>query len=111
MNISINLIPVTGETSLYVNARTLPLSLDKYDYKEVGSLAKRVTISWDELIQNKAEKSDLFITVVTQHEGEFLLKIDAHEDHFRGRLSSGISEAGFIKSGELANYLYTLKVY
>ena len=46
MNISINLIPVTGETSLYVNAKTLPLKLNKYDYKEEGSLAKRVTISW-----------------------------------------------------------------
>lgn len=50
MNISINLIPVTGETSLYINAQTKPLSLNKYDYKEVGSLAKRVTISWDELV-------------------------------------------------------------
>ena len=50
MNISINLIPVTGETSLYVNAKTMPLSLNKYDYKEEGSLAKRVTISWDELV-------------------------------------------------------------
>ena len=50
MNISINLIPVTGETSLYVNAKTLPLSYDKYDYKEQGSLAKRVTISYEELL-------------------------------------------------------------
>ena len=50
MDISINLIPVVGNTELYVNIKNKPLTLDKYTYKEKGALAKRVTIRWDEMV-------------------------------------------------------------
>ena len=59
----------------------------------------------------KAEGSELYITVNSRNRGEFLLKIDAHENHYRGRLSSGVQEAGFVKYEHFANYLYTFDVY
>lgn len=33
LDISINLIPVTGETGLYINAKTLPSKKEEYDWK------------------------------------------------------------------------------
>jgi hypothetical protein len=95
MDVTISLIPVTGKTGLYVNAKTLPTSVEQYDWKETGPLAKRLTIRWKELIMMKAERSNLFIAVQTSKPGEFLLKIDAHDEGFRGRLHSGIIEQGF----------------
>ncbi len=50
LNVSISLIPVTGESALYVNPTSKPLTLDKYAWKETGHIAKRITIYWDELI-------------------------------------------------------------
>ena len=43
--------------------------------------------------------------------GEYALKIDAHEQGSKGRLSPGVTEAGFIKYDEFANYLYFFEIY
>ena len=111
MDVSISLIPVTGNTGLYVNAKTKPLDLEKFDWKETGPLAKRITIKWEELVKMQATKSNLFIAVSTSKPGEFLIKIDAHDAGFRGRLSSGIIEAGFVEYEEISNYLYFFEVF
>lgn len=50
LNVSISLIPVTGDSGLYANPMSKPLSLDQYAWKETGSLAKRITIDWQELV-------------------------------------------------------------
>ena len=111
MDVSINLIPVIGSSGLYVNPQTLPLSLDKYMWQEKGSLAKRITIKWEELVEMKADGSSLFISVATSQPGEFLIKLDAHEPGFKGRLNPGIIEAGFVKYEEISNYLYMFEVF
>lgn len=111
MDVSINLIPVTGSTGLYANPQTIPLDLEKYAWQEKGSLAKRITVKWEELVEMKAEGSTLYITVVSSMPGEFLIKLDAHEPGFRGRLNSGIIEAGFVKYEEVSNYLYMFEVF
>lgn len=111
MDITINLIPVVGTTGLYVNVRTLPLELENFDWKEKGPLAKRITIKWSELVQMRGEKSNLFIAVSTTRPGEYLLKIDAHDPGYKGRLSSGIIESGFVQFEEFTNYLYFFEVY
>lgn len=49
LDISVSVVPVSGESSLYINAKTKPLSLDKYDFKESGPLGKRITVKWEEL--------------------------------------------------------------
>ena len=79
LDISVSVMPVSGESGLYVNAKTKPLSLDKYDFKETGPLAKRITIKWEELEQMQALKSDLFIAVNCPKPGEFAIKVDAQE--------------------------------
>lgn len=53
LDLSISLYPVTGETTLYVNPNTKPLELDKYLYQAKGKLSKRITVSWDELVEMK----------------------------------------------------------
>lgn len=111
MDISISLIPVTGATELYVNPQTIPLSLDKYTWQEKGNLAKRITVKWEELIQMKAEGTNMFITVYSNQPGEFLIKLDAHDPGLRGRLNSGIIEAGFVTYEEISNYLYIFEVF
>ena len=111
MDVSISLIPVTGSSGLFVNAKTLPTKLEKYDWQEKGSLAKRITVRWEELELMKAERSNLFIAVQTSKAGEFLLKMDAHDPGYRGRLNSGIIEAGFVNFEEISNYLYFFEVY
>lgn len=111
MDVSVSLIPVTGSTGLYINPQTLPMDLEKYTWQEKGSLAKRITVKWDELVQMKADGSTLYITVSTSQPGEFLIKLDAHEPGFKGRLSSGIIEAGFVKYDEISNYLYMFEVF
>lgn len=92
MDVSVNFIPVVGDSALYVNVNTLPLTFDKYDFKEKGHLAKRITIRWDELKRMKAEGSDIYIAIKMFKKGEFLVKIDAHESDYRGRLSRGVHE-------------------
>ena len=111
LDISICLIPVTNDSGLFVNAKTKPMDIEKSDWKEKGPLAKRITIKWEELVEMKAEKSDLFINVRTAKPGEYLVKIDAHESNYQGRLNSGITEAGFVKFNELNKYLYLFTVY
>ena len=49
LDISVSVVPVSGESGLYINAKTKPLSLDKFDYKENGPLGKRITVKWEEL--------------------------------------------------------------
>lgn len=51
LDISISVVPVSGDSGLYVNAKTKPLSLEKYDWKETGPLGKRITVKWEELAQ------------------------------------------------------------
>lgn len=111
MDITISLIPVIGNTGLYVNVRTLPLELENFDWKEKGPLAKRITIKWAELVQMRGEKSNLYIAVQTSRPGEFLLKVDAHDPGYKGRLNSGIIESGFVQYEEINNYLYFFEVY
>lgn len=50
LDISISLIPVTGEAELYVNPYTKPLETEKYLYQAKGKLSKRVTVSWEEMV-------------------------------------------------------------
>ena len=111
INLSISLIPVSGDSTLYVNARTKPLDVETSDWKERGKLAKRITVKWEELVRMNAEKSDLFIVVEMSQASEFLLKIDGHEEGFRGRLSAGITESGFVEFEEISQYLYLFNVY
>jgi hypothetical protein len=111
MDVTISLVPVTGTTGLFVNARTLPTELSKYTWKETGPLAKRITIKWEELVQMRAEKSNLFIAVQSEKPGEFLVKVDAHDPGYKGRLNSGIIESGFVGFEEINNYLYFFEVY
>lgn len=101
MDVTIDLVPVTGTTGLFVNARTLPAGLSKYTWKETGPLAKRITIKWEELVQMRAEKSNLFIAVQSEKPGEFLVKVDAHDPGYKGRLNSGIIESGFVGFEEI----------
>lgn len=110
MDISVSLVPVTGAPSLFINARTLQKDLESYDWKEKGGLAKRITIRWAELVAMKAERSSLFIAVNAPKAGEYLLKIDAHEPGYKGRLISGVFEEGFVQYEELLNYLYLFEV-
>ena len=111
LDITIGLIPVTGTSGLYVNAKTLPLDLESFDWKEKGPLAKRITIKWEELVQMRAEKTNLFIAVSTSKPGEFLIKIDAHDQGYKGRLNAGIIESGFVGYEEMNMYLYYFEVF
>lgn len=111
MDISVSLIPVTGTSGLYVNPVTVPTDLNKYAWRELGQLAKRITIRWDELVEMRAQGSNMIIAVHSDKPGEYLLKIDAHEPGYKGRLSSGIVEAGFVKKKEISNYLYAFEVF
>jgi len=43
------LIPVNSQVSLYVNAQSKPTSLENYNWKEKGNLAKKITIKWEEI--------------------------------------------------------------
>ncbi len=63
LNLSIYLIPVTGESGLYINPMSKPTDLKKFNWKETGKLAKRITVTWEELVSMKAEKNDLYIAV------------------------------------------------
>jgi len=110
MDLSVSLVPVTGTCGLYINAKTLQNDIERFDWKEKGNLAKRITIKWSELVAMKAEKSSLFIVVKSPKSGEFLLKVDAHESGYRGRLTSGVVEQGFLEESELTNYLYFFEV-
>lgn len=74
-------------------------------------MAKRITISWDELVSMKTNGKNIFLAVHTKQLGEYLLKIDAHESHYRGRLSPGYSESGFVKNNDLAKYIVNFKVW
>ena len=109
LNISISLIPVTGHTSLYINPQTKPLDLNKYNYSVKGNLSKRITINWEELVLMKTERQSFFIAVYAEHQGEYLIKLDAHEPHYRGRLSPGYSEAGFVNDQDVAKYIVIFK--
>ena len=111
MDVSISLIPVAGTSGLYANPQTLPLDLEKYTWKEEGKLAKRITIKWEELVEMKADESSIFITVFMSEPGEYLIKIDAHDQGYKGRLNSGIIEAGFVKYEEIGNYIYLFEVF
>ena len=110
LDISVSLIPVTGTTDLYVNANTIPSSLNAYDFHETGHLAKRITIEWKELVEMKAEKTSLYIAVQSQTPGEYLIKIDAHDSGLRGTLAPGIIESGMVAFNEIANYMYIFEV-
>ncbi len=96
MDITISLIPVTGNTGLYANVKTLPTDINNFDWKETGPLAKRITIPWQELLQMNGERQPIYIAVKTYKPGEYLLKVDAHYPGYKGRLNSGIIEAGFV---------------
>ncbi len=48
MDVSVSLVPVTGETGLYLNVKTKPLELSKFDFKVEGKLSKRITVTWEE---------------------------------------------------------------
>lgn len=65
LDISISLIPVTSHSALYVNSLSKPSEYSSYDWQEKSPLAKRITIKSEELSLMKAEKEDLYITVVT----------------------------------------------
>ncbi len=111
MDMSISITPVTGKSGLYVNVKTKPLTLDKYEWREEGLLAKRVTIKSKELKKMRADKSDIYFAVYQEKAGEFLIKIDAHQENIRGRLMNGVIEAGFVKDRKLVNYNYMLEVF
>ena len=110
LDVSISLVPVTGDTDLFVNINTLPNNLDAYDFKEEGPLAKRITVRWKELVLMKATHSEIYIAVRCSRPGEYLLKVDAHEQGIRGTLSPGIVEAGSVAFNEIANFIYIFEV-
>ena len=110
LDISISLIPVTGNTELYINPNTIPTSLDSYAFSEKGKLAKRITVKWEELTKMKADKTSIYIAVHSSQPGEYLIKIDAHDQGFRGTLSPGIIESGLVQYNEISNYLYMFEV-
>ena len=110
LDISVSLIPVTGDTDLYINPNNIPKNLNSYAFSEKGHLAKRITIQWKELQEMKADKTSLYIGVQCNKPGEFLVKIDAHDNGFRGTLAPGIIESGMVQFEEIANYIYMFEV-
>lgn len=38
-----------------------------------------------------------------------MVKLDAHESHYKGRLSPGYSEAGFVNDKDVAKYIVSFK--
>ena len=110
LDVSISLIPVTGSTDLFVNVNTLPNDLNAYDFKEEGPLAKRVTVRWKELKLMRATKSEIYIAVRCSRPGEYLIKVDAHEEGIRGTLSPGVVESGVVAFNEIANYMFLFEV-
>ena len=46
-----------------MNAKTKPLDLNTSDWQETGSLAKRITVSREELEEMNALGSDIYIAV------------------------------------------------
>ena len=110
LDVSVSIIPVTGNTQLYINAKTIPTNEDSYDFKMNGQLAKKMTISWGELTSMKAQGTSLFIGVMCPIPGEYMLKVDAHELGYKGSLTAGITEAGMVQFNEITNYLYMLEV-
>ncbi len=65
LDINVNLIPVTGDTGLYVNIQNKPLSLEKYDFKIEHKLSKRIVVSWTDLEKMNATKQNIIIAVKT----------------------------------------------
>ena len=110
LDVSVSLIPVTGDTDLFININTLPNNLDAYDFKEEGALAKRITVRWKELELMQATQSDIFIAVRCSRPGEYLIKVDAHEQGIRGTLTPGVVEGGKVLFNEIANYIYIFEV-
>lgn len=53
MDITVSLIPSNSHTNLYVNAAILPTEFKNYYWKEEGALGKRITITWEELVEMK----------------------------------------------------------
>lgn len=54
LDVSVSLIPVTGNTGLYVNPKTKPLKFENYAFRASGPLAKRLTIRSEELKEMNA---------------------------------------------------------
>ena len=111
LDYTFTLIPVSGVSGLYINAITLPEGLEKYDWQDVGPLAKRITVRHKELEAMRALNATHFIAVTNTQPGEYLLKLDAHEENFRGRLNSGIIEAGYLEPETLINYIYYFETF
>jgi hypothetical protein len=111
LDITFTLVPVSGVTGLYVNAITLPSTLQQYDWQEVGALTKRITIRSSELKKMRAESPALFVAISATQPGEYMLKVDAHEHNFKGRLTSGVVEAGYLEPNSLVNYIYYFNAF
>jgi hypothetical protein len=111
LDYTFTLIPVSGISGLYVNAITLPESLDKYDWQDIGPMAKRITVRHKELTRMRALNATNFIAVTNTQPGEYLLKLDAHEENFRGRLNAGVIEAGYLEPDSVTNYLYYFETF
>ena len=110
LDISISLVSSTGATDLYVNVGTLPNTLTSYDFKEEGQMAKRITIMWRDLVTMQAMGNSLYIAVRSIRPGEYLIKVDALEEGFRGHLNPGVTESGKVFFNEIANYVYSFEV-
>lgn len=110
MDISISLVPVHSETNLYINPDILPKKLESYLYSEKGHLAKRITISWKDLVNIKTDKKNIYISVDCPRPGEYLLKTEIHEQGKRGRMHSGVVESGMVQFDEIAEYFYSIEI-
>ena len=110
LDLTITVIPVTGSTQLFLNLQTVPTKEDSYDFKVIGQLAKKYTLTYDEIEKMQAVYLPIYIAVRCPTPGEFLLKIDAHEKGYRGALTPGIIEAGSVKFKEITNYMYMFEV-
>lgn len=51
LDVSITLVPVNGQGNLYINPKSRPLQLEGFNWKETGSMAKKITISASELAE------------------------------------------------------------
>ena len=110
LDLTFTVIPVTGSTQLFLNLQTVPTREDSYDFKVLGQLAKKYTLTYDEIEKMQAVHSPIYIAVRCPTPGEFLMKIDAHEKGFRGELTAGVIEAGSVKFKEITNYMFMFEV-
>lgn len=111
MDISVLLVPVLGTTELYVNSKSLPMTLDNYKWKNSSPISKRMTIKRETLNKMNSLEDSLFIAVKSADPSEFYLRIEAHRPNFSGHLYPGVTENVIASRKALLNYKYVFSTH